>query len=263
MKRTAWSTAIALGITTLLAGAAPAVDTKAVLKTPQERVQTADFRATGHLTQVDAGGKRISYPVTVKAHWFPGVLRIMVDLEGPANAGPQARAHILLEMRPSGQSSIRIAHPGDKAAVVLPVEKWGDGPLGAGFSYEDFLEQQYFWPGQTVVEQTKRGARDCDVLLSVPGAADRTRYAQVKTWLDHTIGFPVYIEKTLKGTGAVKEFTYYGLRHEGGVWSASQVEAKVHGQGGSTLLIVDRGSAKANLGLSDFSPEQLTRFQDR
>jgi hypothetical protein len=58
----------------------------------------------------------------------------------------------------------------------------------------------------------------------------------------------------------VKEFTYFGLRHEGGVWSANQVEAKTRGQACSTLLILDRGSAKANLGLGEFSPEQLTRF---
>jgi hypothetical protein len=60
--------------------------------------------------------------------------------------------------------------------------------------------------------------------------------------------------------GTIKEFTYYGLRESGGVWSASQVEAKIRGQAASTLLIIDRGSAKANLTLRDFSPEQLTRF---
>ncbi len=58
----------------------------------------------------------------------------------------------------------------------------------------------------------------------------------------------------------MKEFTYFGLRQNGGVWSASQVEVKIRGQAGSTLLIIDRGSTKANLGLGDFSPEQLTRF---
>jgi hypothetical protein len=36
----------------------------------------------------------------------------------------------------------------------------------------------------------------------------------------------------------------------------------VRGRAGSTLLIVDRGSAKAHLGLGDFSSEQLTHFQD-
>jgi hypothetical protein len=40
------------------------------------------------------------------------------------------------------------------------------------------------------------------------------------------------------------------------------VEAKVHGQAGSTLLIIDRGTPKANLSLKDFNTTQLTHFQD-
>jgi hypothetical protein len=100
----------------------------------------------------------------------PGVLRILVDITAPADA----RAHILLEMRPSGPDAVRIAHPGDKALAVIPFEKWADGPLGPGFSYEDFLEQQYFWPGQAALESVRRGARDCDVLKSTPGATDKT-----------------------------------------------------------------------------------------
>jgi hypothetical protein len=240
--------------------AAPAPEVAAVLKAPTERVQTADFRATGHLVRVDANDVRTSYGLTIKAHWFPGVLRVVVELTPPANLKPDSRTHILLEMRPSGQNTIQIAHPGDKTPVTLPFDKWNDGPLGPGFSYEDFLEPQYFWPAQALVEQVKYGARDCDVLKSTPGAADKTHYAGVKTWLDHTIGFPVYVEKTSKGSGSVKEFTYFGLRHDGGVWSASQIESKTRGQGGSTLLIIDRGTAKANLGLSDFSARQLVTF---
>jgi hypothetical protein len=254
----------ALAAALLLAIPANAADAYAVLATPRQRVETADFRASGHLVRVDANGARTNYGITIKAHWFPGVLRALVEIAPPQNdrakPGSDARARILLEMRPSGQNTILIAHPGDKAPAALPFDKWSDGPLGNGFSYEDFLEQQYFWPGQALLEETKFGARDCDVLKSTPGAADRTHYAGIKTWLDHSIGFPVYVEKTLKGTGAVKEFTYFGLRHEGGVWSANQVEAKTRGQAGSTLLILDRGSAKANLGLGEFSPEQLTRF---
>jgi hypothetical protein len=239
-------------------GKAP--DAHAIIDIARQRIQKADLRASGHLVRVDAGGKRTSFGISLKAHWFPGVLRILVDVSPPSGANPDARAHILLEMRPNGQNSIQITHPGDKAPAALPFDKWIDGPLGAGFSYEDFLEQQYFWPGQAVVEQTKFGARDCDVLKSTPGTADRTHYAEIKTWLDHSIAFPVYLEKTLKGSGAVKEFTYFGLRREGGVWSATQVEARTHGQAGTTLLIVDRGSTKANLNLGDFSPEQLIRF---
>jgi hypothetical protein len=259
--RPAWA---ALAAALLLAMPAGAADVHALLATPRQRVETADFRASGHLVRVDASGARTSYGIAIKAHWFPGVLRVLVEIAPPQSdrtkPGPDARAHILLEMRPNGQNAILIAHPGDKTPAALPFDKWSDGPLGNGFSYEDFLEQQYFWPDQAALEETKYGARECDVLKSAPGTADRTHYAEIKTWLDHSIGFPVYVEKTLKGTGAVKEFTYFGLRHEGGVWSADQVQVKTRGQAGSTLLIVDRGSAKANLGLGDFSPEKLTRF---
>jgi hypothetical protein len=233
-----------------------------LLASMRKGIEAADFRASGHLVLVEPSGARLSYPITIKGHWFPGVLREFVEMgaasKAPENA-PHA-AHALLEMRPNGQSSITIAHPGDKSPTVLSVEKWSDGPLGSGFGYEDLLEQQYFWPGQTSDGKAKFGARDCVIVKSTPGSSDRTRYAAVKTWLDPSIAFPVYLEKTVKETGAVKEFTYYGIRHEEGVWSAHQIEVKVHGQSGSTLLILDRGSAKAKLTLADFNPAQLTKF---
>jgi Outer membrane lipoprotein-sorting protein len=231
-----------------------AADTKAILARPQQSLQSADFRAAGHLVRVDSAGKRTSYAITLKGHWFPGVMRILCEIAAPAPV------HILLEMRAGGQDTIEVAHPGDKTPKTLPFDQWSDGPLGPGFSYEDFLEPQYFWPNQTVVEQTRYGARDCDVLKSSPGPADRTHYAEVRSWLDRKIGFPVYAEKTFKGTGKVKEFTYFGLRQNGGVWSASQVEAKLRGQAGSTLLIIDRGDTKANLNLKAFSSEQIVHF---
>ena len=252
---------VAACLVLLLSTYASASDnTQTVLATPRQNVQTADFRATGHLVRVDANGTRTSYGITIKAHWFPGVLRVLVQLTPPKDAKPGARANILLEMHPNGQNVINIAHPGDSAPAILAYNKWSDGPLGPGFSYEDFLEPQYFWPNQKVVEETKYGARDCNVLKSTPGASDRTHYSEIRSWLDSTIGYPVYVEKTVKETGAVKEFTYFGLRHNGGIWSASQVEVKLRGSTGSTLLIVERGSAKANLTLADFSTEQLTHF---
>lgn len=237
---------------------AQTVNLNDLLASMRKRIETADFRATGHLVWVQANGARISNPITIKAHWFPGVLREFVEIGASANS--RSATHALLEMRPNGQSSITIAHPGDKTATVLPVEKWSEGPLGPGFGYEDLLEQQYFWPEQTSEGNAKFGARNCVIVKSAPGASDRTHYAEVKTWLDPSIGFPAYVEKTVRESGAVKQFTYYGIRHEEGVWSAHQVEVKVRGQSGSTLLIIDRGSAKAHLTLADFSPAQLTKF---
>jgi hypothetical protein len=108
--------------------------------------------------------------------------------------------------------------------------------------------------------KTKFGARNCDLVVSKPGEADRTHYAEVRSCLDAETGFPLHVEKTLKGTGMVKEFTYFGIHQRQGTWYANQVEAKIRGHSGSTLLVIDRGSAKAHLALKDFSTAQLTHF---
>ncbi len=226
----------------------------------RQRIESADLRATGRLVSVHANGSRVNCPIIIKARWFPGVLRIRADIGQPASVHRDMREHILLEMRPNGENTIRVADPGDTSAHILPFEKWDVHPLAPGFNYEDLLEQQYFWTGQMMEGKAKFGARDCDVLKSTPGTSDRTHYAQVKTWIDPAIGFPVYAEKTVKDTGVVKQFTYYGIRHDEGVWSAHQIEVKTRGQSDSALLIIDRGSAKANLTLNDFSPALLTRF---
>jgi hypothetical protein len=237
-----------------------------LIATMRRQIESADYRISGQLVSVQANGTRQSFPVTIEAHWFPGVLRTIVEIANAPKTGPGSLVrsrivtHALLEMRPDGQSSIWIAHPGDKSPLDLPFEKWNNGPLGSGFSYEDFLDQQYFWPGQTSEGKQMFGARDCEVVKSAPGLADRTHYASVKTWIDPAIDFPVYVEKTVKDTGEVKEFTSYGIRHEEGVWSAHQIEVKARGKAGSTLLVFNRGSAKAHLTLNDFNPSQLVRF---
>ncbi len=51
-----------------------------LLASMRKRIETADFRATGHLVWVQPSGARLSYPITIKAHWFPGVLRECVDI---------------------------------------------------------------------------------------------------------------------------------------------------------------------------------------
>jgi hypothetical protein len=251
----------------LIATTAHAADARAVVAIARQRIETADFRATGRLVRVDATGNRISNAITIKARWFPGVLRALVEIVPPrtpaGNARQDARVSILLEMRPNGQDTIRIFRPHASAPASLPFDKWGENLFGSDFNYEDFLQPEYYWQGQTLLKTARFGARECDVLKSTPGPLDHSHYAEVQTWLDHTIGYPVYVEKTLKDGGLVKEFTYFGLSQSGGVWSARQVEVKIHGRPGSTLLIIERGSTKANLSIRDFSPEQISQFEDR
>jgi hypothetical protein len=249
--------ALALGMALTASVHCVAADVREDLAGPRERIQMADYRITGRLVRIDAKGMRTSYDLTIKAHWFPGELRIMLDVNSPVSA----RERILMEMRPNGDNAISIEHPGDAAPSQLPFAKWEDGLLGSAFTYEDLMEPEYFWPGQTHAGEARRGARDCNILKSTPGPKDRTQYAEVRTWLDKKIAFPVYAEKTLKESGTVKEFVYFGLRHSEGVWSASQVEAKMRNKPGSTLLIIERGTAKAHLGPGDFSREAMVHFQ--
>lgn len=244
----------------LLAAPAFAADTTPVLTAQRQRLESADFKVTGHLIRVMPDGARLSSNMTIKAHWFPGVLRVLVQLGQPGDARREMRENVLIEMRPDGENSIRVMSPGDAAPQVIPAEKWKEASIGPGFDIEDFLESQYDWPTQSIAENVKYGARTCDLVTSKPGPSDRTNYSEIRTWLDHTISFPVYAEKTLKGSAKVKEFTYLGIRHEEGVWSAHQIEAKLRGQPGSTLLIIDRGTAKAHLTAADFSAAQLAHF---
>jgi hypothetical protein len=257
---------VAIAAVLLSATSAFAADARTEIAQVRRAIETSDYRATGKLVRVEPGGNRLSYGLSIRAHWFPGVLRALIEIAPPAGTAGKAaqdgRMRILFEMRPGGQNTIRVARPGSGLAV-LPFEKWKDGPFESDFSYEDFLESQYYWPGQSIVKRARFGARDCDVLKSTPGATDRTHYAEVETWLDSTIAYPVYAEKTMKNGAAVKEFTYMGLRQSGGVWSASQIKSKLHGRSGSTLLIVERGSTKANLTAMDFSPERISHFEDR
>jgi hypothetical protein len=159
-------------------------------------------------------------------------------------------------MNVSGHVTIEAVLPSEKAASVLPFEHWNDSLVGTDFSYEDMVESQFFWKNQELLAPEKYGARDCLVLKSISGSQDRTHYGSVTSWIDRGILYPVHVEKTFRGTGQQKEFIYYGLRQVGGVWSATQVEAKLQGKPGSSILVIERGSSKANLGRKDFDISQ-------
>jgi hypothetical protein len=163
----------------------------------------------------------------------------------------------------SGQVTIEVVLPGEKTASVLPFERWNDPLLGTDFSYEDMVENQFFWKNQESLPPEKYGARDCFVLKSKPGSQDRTYYDSVTTWIDRGILFPVHVVKTLRGTGQQKEFLYYGLRQVGGLWSATQVEAKAQGKLGSSILVIEGGSGKAKLARKDFELSQFSAQDEK
>ena len=223
-------------------------DLETVLTGSRQRIEKLDYRMTGRLTRVEGNGKRTGYKFAAKAHWFPDGLSVLCEITGPGSE----KTSLLLHMSVSGQITIEAVLPGEKAAHALPFERWNDPLVGTDFSYEDMVESYFFWKHQELLAPEKYGARDCFVLKSVSDSQDRTYYESVTSWIDRGILFPVHVVKTLRGTGPQKEFIYYGLRQVGGAWSASQVEAKLQGKPGSSILAIEFGSGKANLGRKDF-----------
>jgi len=242
----------------LLLVCAPAVagergaDLAQALAATRARIEATDLRAGGRLVRVGGDGARTSYKLTIKSHWFPDGLRVLGEATGPS----AERTRFLLHMTAAGHTTIEVLGPGAKAAAELPYERWNQPVLGTDFSYEDMAEGQFFWKAQELLAPAKYGARDCLVVKSAPGGEDRSHYESVTSWVDSTIFYPVRVVKTLRGTGQQKEFTYLGLRQTSGVWSASQVEVKVEGKAGSSLLVIESGTEKAKLTRKDFDLAQ-------
>jgi hypothetical protein len=234
-------------------------DQDTALTGSRQRIEKLDYRMSGRLTRVEGNGKHTNYKFVAKGHWFPDGLRLLCEISGPGSE----KTSLLLRMSVTGQVTIEAVLPGEKTASVLPFEHWNDPLVGTDFSYEDMVENQFFWKNQEGLPPEKYGARDCFVLKSKPGSQDRTYYDSVTTWIDRGILFPVHVVKTLRGTGQQKEFIYYGLRQVGGLWSATQVEAKLPGKPGSSILVVEGGSGKAHLARKDFDLSQFSVQEEK
>jgi hypothetical protein len=225
----------------------------------RERIEKMDYRMSGRLTHIEGTGKRTNYKFVAKAHWFPDGLRLLCEMTGPGSE----KTIFLLHLTAAGHVTIEALLPGAKTASELPFNRWNDPLLGTDFSIEDMVENQFFWKVQEALPPEKCGARDCFVLKSKPGSQDQTYYDSVTSWVDRTIMYPVHVVKTIRGNGQQKEFIYYGLRQVGGVWSATQVEAKLQGKPGSSILVVEGGSGKAKLGAKDFDLSQFVAQGDK
>jgi hypothetical protein len=228
-------------------------DLETVVTDSRQRIEKLDYRMSGRLTRVEGSGKRTTYKFVGKARWFPDGLRLLCEISGPGSE----KTSLIVHMNASGHVTIEAKLPGEKAASVLPFERWNDPLAGTDFSFEDMVENQFFWKNQELLPAAKYGTRDCFVLKSKSDPQDRTYYDSITSWIDRSILFPVHVVKTLRGTGQQKEFIYYGLRQEGGAWSASQVEAKTQGKPGSSMLVIEAGSGKANLAAKDFDVSQF------
>jgi len=92
------------------------------------------------------------------------------EISGPGSA----KTSLLLHMSVNGHVAIEAVLPGEKAASVLPFERWNGPLVGTDFSYEDMVESQFFWKNQELLAPEKYGARDCFALKSKSDPQDRT-----------------------------------------------------------------------------------------
>jgi hypothetical protein len=222
-----------------------------VLSHIQANRNASDFKATGRIVQIE-GLQRKTYQFSMRAKTISGVFKLFCEITDPA----PSRIRLLLQSFPDGHSLVRAAHVSDHVPSDLSPEQ---DLLGTNFSLEDLFESQFMWKNQKLLEESMYGTRPSVVLKSQPSPSDKTTYSSVTSWLDKNIYYPLKEEKVIKASGATKEYIFYGLRESQSVWSATQIECKTKGKPGSTLLIISRGSEKAHLDESAFSPALLVR----
>jgi hypothetical protein len=223
----------------------------AVLTATQHRIETSDFRASGRMISAH-GSARTTYKFNVKGHWFPDGLHILYDFVEPTSAVQR----LLLHYDAHGRVTVDTMLPGEKTLTRPNAEHQAKALLGTEVLYEDLIENQFFWSNQTIDEAMTYGDRHCINLKSIPTITESSRYSSVISCVDASIGYPLHVTKTIRGSGLQKDFFYTGLRQSSGIWTATQIKVEVAGESGSTLLLIDHGSAKAKLGVKDFDMNQ-------
>jgi hypothetical protein len=219
-----------------------------VLSETRQRVESLDYRVSGKLARIDGQGHRSTGSFSVKAHWFADGLRMLVEATDIGGY----RSQVLIHISANGYVAIDLLSPGSKTAAALPFERWSEGLSGTDFSYEDLLENQFFWKGQTYLPPGVYHSHKCFVVNSTADASDRSHYSSVTSWIDRDMIYPVHVIKTLRTSGLQKEFNYFGFRKSSSGWSSTRIEVRTQGGTGSSQFVIERGSDKAKLTLKDF-----------
>ncbi len=223
---------------------------KAVLANARARVEKSDVRATGRLTIVTANGARTNNSLVLASHSFPDGLRTLITVTTPDHK----RERYLLTQNESGRTTIEALRAGRQDAGTpdagaLGRGRGGDIVLSRGFCGRAVLLGEADGAGASEV---RRARLLCAEERAGAGAADhRTRQSR-RGWTRRP-GAPVYVEAVPKNGAPAKQFVFYDLEQIGGLWLSRQVEAKVEGKGGSTILLIDHGSPHAHLTRKDFS----------
>jgi len=216
----------------------------------------ADFFAQGRLVCVNNPEQRITYRLSLKGKSFGGTVKLLCEVTDPI----PSRLKLLIESPPAGMPKIRLAGALDRKVKELTSESLGAAFLGSDLNFEDLLDAHFSWSSQTLLREEKYTGKDCYVIRSQPGPNTPSHYSAVTSWIDKKVYLPICVEKDVKASKSVKVFLYSGIRESEGVWGARQVEVRIKGERRVTLLIMTRGSGKANLTERNFDPIVIFNF---
>lgn len=201
----------------VLLAAALALDGPELAARLREARLAAEFSVRARLVRVDEAGARTTYRISAQGKPSPGANRVLYAVTQPA-------LRIAIEYRGAGAPKLVPTRTG----YFLDTE----------LAYEDLTDAYVWWNNQVLAGIEKYGARTCYVLKSRPGAGDASDYSEVTSWVDREALVPVFVQKRLRQSGALKEFLFYGLQRSRGQWGPRQVEVRMQGGRSRTLLIV-------------------------
>jgi hypothetical protein len=227
-----------------------------VIQTIRSLRKGTDFFAEGRLVSVNNPEQRITYRLSLKGKSFGGTVKLLFEVTDPI----PSRLKLLIESPPAGMPKVRLARALDRTVEELTSESLGAAFLGSVLNFEDLLDAHFSWSRQTLLREEKCAGKDCYVIRSQPGPDTPSHYSAVTSWIDKKVYLPICVEKDVKASESVKVFLYSGIRESKGVWGARQVEVRIKGERRVTLLIMTRGSGKANLSERDFDPSAIFNF---
>lgn len=140
-----------------------------------------------------AGAVKISFQLQIKQRRTADSADIIYQVLWPKDREGEA---VLLRQAEAGAAGGSIFIP-SAGMRQLGAAQMSEPLFGSQLSYQDAIENFFTWPDQTLAGTEVVNRVDCVILESKPGAAGRSIYGSVKSWIDTRRLVPMRIEKYL------------------------------------------------------------------
>jgi len=130
--------------------------------------------------------------------------------------------------------------------------------FGSDLSYEDIVEDFFFWDQQTLKGTEAIDRINCQILESKPGKGERSTYGSVRTWVDTRRFVPLRVEKYSPSGQLIRRIdTTRVVTDDKG--RAIPANLEIHGTREGALTELDGSKIKHDVAYTDrdFSPEGM------